>query len=96
MAGGKDETSAEFLDLNTLTWESKQSLPYDIDLAACVPYKDSFLMVGGYSSDRDDFQRTIYYYDPTEEGWDLLVERMEFPGDRFAGFLVPDSFANCN
>ena len=96
VAGGEGQTKVEFLNLDTLTWEPKQYLPVDIHKGASVPYKDSFLMVGGYSSDVGETLDTIYYYDPNLDQWDLLEQKMKMRRKYFAAFLVSDQYANCN
>ena len=79
---------------NTLVGQLKQSLPVDITFSASVPYKDSFIIVGGNS----DFTRgnldTIYYYNPSLDDWELLG-RMRYERSQATAFMVPDSFANC-
>lgn len=94
LAGGYDETSTEFLDLQTLTWEPKHSLPLDIYYAASVPFKDSFLIVGGHHYNANDYLKSIYYYNPATDKWDFLRD-MSRSREEFTAFMVPDSFANC-
>ena len=93
MAGGDLETSSEFLNLDTLIWEPKQSLPFDIELGASVPFKDSFLIVGG---DSGDYLDTIYYYNPNTDQWELMEQMLKYEREYLAAFMVPDSYANCN
>ncbi len=72
MAGGDNlETSVEFLNLDTLIWEPKQSLPIDIRHAASVPFQDSFLIVVG-NSYYQGYLNTVYYYNPESERWQLM------------------------
>ncbi len=52
------DTSVEFLNLETLIWEPRQSLPETVFAGASVPYQDSFLVVGGYGY---SYLNTIYY-----------------------------------
>ena len=96
VAGGNansNEVSVEFLNLDTLIWEPKQSLPVDIAWGASVPYKDSFLIVGG-KSDLYSYLDTISYYNPTLDEWEL-VGQMDYEREYVAAFMVPDSYANC-
>ena len=94
VAGGYyQETSSEFLNLDTLIWEPKQSLPYDIAYGASVPFRDSFLIVGGDSS-VDGGLDTLYYYNPEIDRWEL-IKTMNYERRDLAAFMVPDSFANC-
>ena len=88
-------TSTDFLNLETLIWVPKQSLPFDIRYGASVPFQDSFLIVGGFSiGELEGYLQTVYYYDPNLDQW-ILIERMDFARERFTAFMVPDSFANC-
>ena len=87
--------SVEFLDLDTLTWAPKQSLPHDLRLADSVPYKDSFLIVGGDEDyDTNDELDTILYYNPTLDEWENLGQ-LSVARSRNAAFMVPDSYAGC-
>ena len=88
-------TSVEFLNLETLVWEPRQNLPIDVYGGASVPYQDSFLVVGGYQYNSDEFLDTIYYYNPNVDQWDLIAN-MEYSREFSTAFLVPDSYANCN
>ncbi len=95
VAGGDYDSSSYFLDLETLTWERKASLPTDIHLGASVPFENSFLIVGGISDDIHEYLNTIFYYNPNLDQWELLSAFMHYERGRFAAFLVPDSYANC-
>lgn len=50
--GGLSEKSSEFLDLHGNTWTIKISLPFDISGGETVQWKESFLILGGYSIDK--------------------------------------------
>ena len=93
--GAYQDTSAIFLNLDTLVWEPKQDLPVDLAWGASVPYQDSFLIVGGDSDLEDDYLDTIYYYNPSLDQWELM-ENMIMKRRILTAFMVPDSFANCS
>ncbi len=93
VTGGDDIGSSEFLDLETLIWEPKASLPIDIDSGTSVPYLDSFLFVGGFSALGQ--MDTILFYNPGEDRWELLPQRLAYNRTSFPAFLVPDSYALC-
>ena len=95
LAAGGSSVTAHFLDLDTLIWEPKQSLPIPIYIGASVPYQDSFLIVGGHIAGEGSDLDTIYYYNPSTDNWDL-IGTMTVGRREFAAFLVPDSFANCS
>ena len=92
--GYKDQTSI-FLNLETLEWEDKAALPYDIYHVSTLPNNNSILAFGGYIYDVGEILDTIYYYNPEVDEWQLFShmnnERIDFPV-----FFVPDSYANCN
>ena len=96
VAGGTSTTSSEFLNLETLVWEPKANLPKQIHLAASVPYLDSFLIVGGAKNFNEEFYDSIFYYNPSNNDWDLLEQTLMFGRDQLAAFLVPDSFNPCS
>ena len=94
-AGGYyTEKSVDFLDLDTLIWEPRPRMPINIYIGVSVPYQDSFLIVGGYSSDGPNYLDTIYYYNPMTDEFELLGQMMD-ERETFAAFLVPDYYANC-
>lgn len=94
VAGGTGLRKTYFLDLDTLTWHAKRDLPTDIEFGMSVPFKDSFLLVGGTGS--QGIRDTIYYYDSSANQWDLMSPKMDHKRETFAAFLVPDEYANCN
>ena len=96
VAGGEGQASSEFLDLETLIWEPRANLPYQISNGGSVPYQNSFLIVGGYSTLLPDpFLNTIYYYNPDDDQWEQLPYTLEDRKDYPTAFMVPDDFANC-
>ena len=95
IAGGPADTTALFLNLQTLIWEPKPNLPHDISQGVSVPFLDSFLIVGGESLGETGFLDTIYYFNPGVEEWVLMDVRMEHKRVYHAAFMVPDSYANC-
>lgn len=95
MAGGYfSEDTSEFLDLDTLIWSPKASLPYSINSGTSVPWLDSFLIVGG-DSNVESYLDTIYYYDPTSDRWQN-IGHLDYRRRSSAAFLVPDDYANCS
>lgn len=73
----------------------KSSLPFDIRNGQSVPWKDSFLIVGGYSYDKGDYLDSILYYNPQTDAWDLMNQRMKKTRQRFTAFSVPKDFGSC-
>ncbi len=63
---------------------------------ASVPYKDSFLLVGGYGS--SEFKDSIYEFDPKTEQFRPVVGRVNLQTARrdHAALMVDvDSFPEC-
>jgi len=82
--------------LDTFVWEPRASLPYDIEFNQALPYRESFMLVGGQSDQVDAFALdTIYYYDPEEDEWELLEAKLEEGKHNFPLFYIPDEYANC-
>merc|ERR1712226_389074 len=96
VSGGLYHLTSIFLNLETLEWEDKAALRYDIYSVSTLPYGNSILAFGGSSHYLDIDLDTIYYYDPEADEW-LLFGRMNYERtDNFPVFYVPDSYANCN
>ncbi len=100
VAGGLDENydgleTVDFLNLKTLIWEPKQSLPVDIHRGQSVPYLDSFVIAGGVVDATSQSLDSILYYNPALDQWDQIGQ-MRNPRNNFAAFLVPDSYAQCS
>ena len=100
VAGGAHVTQVEYLDLETLVWEPRSDLPFDIDSGCSVPFQTSFLIVGGYSIDGGSgysgYLDTIFFYDPNVDQWQILDQTLATEKDSFTAFMVPDYFANCS
>jgi N-acetylneuraminic acid mutarotase len=55
---------------------SANPLPQPIYWATVVPFGNSFLLVGGMTTD-DTRLSTIYHYDPHEDCWTLLDAKLK-------------------
>ena len=60
----------------------------------CVPYKNSFLIVGGFDEARSERVDRILYFDITENSWTIL-HTLIAPRDNAAAFLIPENFGKC-
>ena len=96
VAGGRMYLNSSFLNLETLQWEQKKSLPHDICDGQSIPYGKSFLIAGGGTYNPIHYYLdTIYYYNPEKDDWELQGtmndEQVLSPI-----FLVPDWYAKCS
>jgi hypothetical protein len=97
VAGGCGESSSEIYSFESLSWRTGPVLPIagDLCFGASVQYENTFLVVGGgnvISGEEPD----IYKYDPDNESWITLAENLKNGRERFAAFLVPNDYIQCN
>ena len=99
MTGGQSANgvlqSTEILDLDTMQWSAGPNLPGPRYDAASVPYKNTFLVVGGKDGGHA-VQDTIFEFDPETGDWITRIEQMTLKRSLFAAFMVPDYAVNCN
>ena len=87
--------STQILDLKSLQWTSGPDLPLIGAFGVAVPYKNTFLVVGGKDSGHA-VQDTIFEFDPETGDWITRIEQMTLKRSLFAAFMVPDYAVNCN
>ena len=99
VAGGGSHSGASgsgILSLADLSWRQGPYLPYMRFKMASVQHGDTFLAIGG--RDTDGFHMdyyTILKYDPINDSWIELSQRLKSGGSRFAATLVADESVNC-
>ena len=79
--------------MKSLKWTSGPDLPKTGVYGVSVPYKNTFLIVGGIF---ESSSKSIYQFDPNSEGWIRRSEGLQTDKRAMAAFLVPDSAVNCN
>ena len=98
VAGGMGFTktlkSSEELDLATLTWSPGPDLPNPIAFGESVPFRNSFLIVGGSKGYR--YFDVIYEYNPENKDWMQRPQRLKKERISFTAFLIPDDVAGCD
>ena len=98
MAGGlngNELSSTEMLNLDSADqWTNGPNLPIGLRWGASVPFKDTFLIVGGLDINSNQ-SPYIYEYDVRNEAWIMRDERLTTARDRFTAFLIPDEVARC-
>ena len=96
VTGGQHVNTAEFLNLDTLLWEPKQRMSYDVYGAVAVPYQQSYILVGGSSFDVESRQTNLMYYNPELDRWELQYEELRDTRFNFASLTVPPAYLTCN
>ncbi len=92
---GTDVTITHFINLETLVWEIRADLPYKMQTGASVPFKDSFLIVGGWQNNTITSDR-IWYYNPVNDKWEMRDEILMQGRSHPTAFLVPDDYIFCS
>ena len=90
--------TVDIYTVNTGFWREANNLPIPITEAALVPYRDSFLLVGGSMNDTPGGPRLsdIYRYNAAEDEWIKLAGALKTPRSLHAAFLVSQSlFPGC-
>lgn len=67
----------------------------DIALPATVPYKDSFLVIGGFADGAEELD-TIYEYDIINDYWIRKPQQLQLARDTALAIMVDDTVANCS
>ena len=58
-------------------------------IGTAVPYKDTFLLVGGEKIAYKEYYNSVYKYSSFTEMWEKLPLRLENPGGGYTALLVP-------
>ena len=95
VAGGSSVSSSEVIDLNDIAsgWSFTGSLPQSLGYGASVPFKDSFLIVGGFTGAQRSVH--VYEFDVFADSWITRDERMATDRQVLTAFLIPDNIARC-
>ena len=96
--GGFDEnnfvqSTTEILDLESMQWTTPDSNVHFRALGASVPYKDTFLAVGGVFSETFT-QFSIYEFNPLTNEW-VFKDNLSNERRYLTAFLVPDEALDC-
>ena len=80
--------------LTASSWQPMGTLAYGVgEQGVTVPYKDSFLAIGGLLE--YTFLNTIFYYQPELNQWEEMPYTLNVAKSKAVAFLVPKEFANC-
>lgn len=66
-----------------------------MDFRRGVQFQDSFIAVGGSHSGLD-MTDEILFYNPTNDTWDVMPQRLAEKKAVYTAFFVPDSAVNCD
>ena len=70
VAGGKNQATTEIYSIATNTWRPSDNLPTSTERMSSVPYKTSFVAIGGrVGGSRID---SVLYFDPVLHTWETL------------------------
>ena len=73
-------------------------LQHEIFYPASVPFRNTFLIVGGRCNtqcDPDIYHSEILEYNPDDETWTVRPETLDKERSHLAALLVEDSVLNC-
>ena len=60
-----------------------------LTIGTAVPYKDTFLLVGGEKTAYKEYYNSAYKYSSFTEGWEQFPLRLENPAGGYTALLVP-------
>ena len=90
ITGGSTNSTEQF-DFQTMSWSKSTDLPYEIASGVTLPYKDSFVIIGGHDTDYTN-TKSILFYDNLSNKWEILDVELEIGRADFTAFYVPDYF----
>ena len=100
VAGGVSLTSTKIFNFEGNLWRNGPELPVakDLENPAAVQYGNTFIVLGGRDyglGDPDSIRDTLFMFDPKNDDWIQLPQKL-LSGRRYcAAFLVPDDFIQC-
>ncbi len=76
------------------------TLPETRGAGRAVQYGNSFLLVGGSDEDNlygSEKREDILYYDPDDDAWQVMEQKLEDPDNVSVALIAPDGFsASCS
>ena len=86
--------SSEILNLNALTWSNGPAFDNSYSFMESVPYRDSFLLVGGRTGG-ESYLKTIHEYDASKEDWVLRSESLGEEKEATTAIMVDFNVVDC-
>lgn len=87
---------SELLDLSTMTWSIGPDNPNGIACTSwgeSIPYKSSFLTVGGYDKLNSRYSDEIWYFDSVENVW-TQKPSLSSQRELFSATLIQDDLCS--
>jgi len=85
----------EIFDVESGTWTLVEDFPIYIKKGRAAPYRDSFIIVGGYDDYYDHYLPAIWEYLPEKRKFQLLGHSLRVPRYDQVVIPVPDYIGNC-
>jgi len=87
---------AEIFDVETEQWRrASNDFPVFVEQGAAAGFRDSFIVVGGYDDQQNEYLPTIFKYEPESESWTLFGHSLRIPRYDHTLIPVPDTIGNC-
>ncbi len=99
VAGGHAYAPVEIFSFRHMEWREGPAMPNGMSGAfhgAAVPLGDGFVMVGGSSDRGERYHRDIHYFDPEEERWQTLEQRMDHERAFHVAMPVSEAMGICS
>ncbi len=87
---------SEIFNFNSLAWRDGPTLE-PFDQAGFAQVGDTFVLVGGWSYEKQRSLDTIYRFDHLNYEWILMEQHLQIPIQSFPAVVaVPDDFVSCS
>ena len=83
-------STTEIYDVDSNTWSEGTPLPVALAWAAVVPYKTTFLVIGGGKGSSSPSDK-VFLYETSGEWTEMTHMKLSQPKDSVAAMLVPSS-----
>ena len=94
VAGGDHSNTVEMFNLDTWVWSYHTTWSEYLAGGMCVPYGDTFLIVGGEVIS-GDYSTDIIWFNLDTEAWETRPEVVPSQTAYSAAFFVPDELIEC-
>ncbi len=88
--------TSEIFNFDDLAWRDGPNLPIFGHGYASVQLTNTFLLVGGYEDNAEQYSDKIFIFDEDDYSFTLMSQTLVYPRNVPAAVLVPDEFVNCS